>query len=246
MDWFRFSKWTCLFLIASHTDVARAEWPAPRGYEADSRYVGYDLLTPAVLQTLQRDNQIYITFAGTPACGVANMVAADLLAFQKTQIPEIPIFIVDDTSAESVRKVAKPIGSVPLILIFRGKKLIDGQLGLGGWENGGFFDAMMDRQGLPLSGRGRHEGEGILYWRKNWKNGPPKRVGKFFAIRTLAEVDLSEADLTGAIFTHSVITHSNFRNAVLKDGKFEDTVWINTICPDGSNSDEHQYTCVGF
>ncbi|MEZ4458164.1 MAG: pentapeptide repeat-containing protein [bacterium] len=246
MGWFRFSNWSFLILIAGLPVFAHAEWPAPTGYVSDPRYAGYDLLTPAVLQTLREKDQFFITFAGTPGCGVANTVAADLLAYQKTQIPEIPVFIVDSMSAEAVRRVAKPSGSVPLILIFGGKKLLDGQLGLGGSKNGGFFDAMMERQGLPISGLGEDSGEGNLYWRKNWKNGPPKEFGKTFRSKTLAEVDLSHADLTGAIFTYSVITHSNFRNAVLKDGKFEDTVWINTICPDGSNSDEHQYSCVGF
>ncbi len=246
MGWSTFSSFLSGFLIvAGISGTAYGEWPAPVDYVADVRYDGYEVLTPRVLDELQKSDRLFITFAGGPGCSVSNYVASELRDYQRARIPNIPIYIVDERSAVSVQKITKPTGAVPLILVFKGTRLLDGQLGLGGKSTRGFFDAMMMRQGFPESGIGTDtNGSGNFYLRVKWAQTDV--ASGFFRNSNLSEVDARELDLTGISFTNSVITHSNFLGANLHDAKLDDTVWISTICPDGSNSDEHGYTCVGF
>jgi uncharacterized protein YjbI with pentapeptide repeats len=60
-------------------------------------------------------------------------------------------------------------------------------------------------------------------------------TGADFRGAALANADLTDADLTGAIFTSD--------NA-LRVLQLEGVRWSNTICPDGTNSDDHHMTCI--
>ena len=87
----------------------------------------------------------------------------------------------------------------------------------------------------------------------------------------LSNVDLSHADLSGAELStanlaHAVLVGANLSGADLSysnswgvdftdadlsgarltDASLTGVIWSNTTCPDGSNSDNHANTCVGF
>lgn len=67
-----------------------------------------------------------------------------------------------------------------------------------------------------------------------------------FRNATLRGTDLRGADLTGADLTNADLTREWGPNSVL-DGTtvLTGTIWANTICPDGTNSDANGNTCVG-
>jgi Pentapeptide repeats (8 copies)/Collagen triple helix repeat (20 copies) len=70
----------------------------------------------------------------------------------------------------------------------------------------------------------------------------------------LGGADLSNATLTRATLTNADLTSANLSGASLAGAVFsaaappilDGVVWSNTLCPDGSNSDTHGNTCVGF
>lgn len=66
--------------------------------------------------------------------------------------------------------------------------------------------------------------------------------------------NLAYANFTGADIRHGHLqstdlsfadfTNANLTDALLQLATFEGTIWNNTICPDGTNSDENNRTCV--
>ena len=58
--------------------------------------------------------------------------------------------------------------------------------------------------------------------------------GSFLRGANLSYANLSYADLYGADLNGAILTGANLTNIL----------WGNTICPDGTNSDDHGYTCV--
>lgn len=65
---------------------------------------------------------------------------------------------------------------------------------------------------------------------------------RFFIIidSILDSSNFEGADLTGAIFSHVNLKKSNFNKSILQN-----VIWINVICPDGSNSEKNGKTCEG-
>lgn len=53
--------------------------------------------------------------------------------------------------------------------------------------------------------------------------------------------ELSEADLTAAS-----LIGADLSGATTVGADSTGTVWSETTCPDGTNSDLHGYTCVGY
>jgi hypothetical protein len=58
---------------------------------------------------------------------------------------------------------------------------------------------------------------------------------------TLSGANLTSADLTGAHLAGADLTRANLAGATLAG-----VIWSNTTCPDGTNSDGHADTCVGY
>ena len=54
----------------------------------------------------------------------------------------------------------------------------------------------------------------------------------------------NRADLSNADLTSADLTYANLRDADLTGANLTDVYWDNTMCPDGTNSDDHGYTCV--
>lgn len=68
----------------------------------------------------------------------------------------------------------------------------------------------------------------------------------------LEDANFIKSNLSGVNFTDATITNANFTGASLKNAVIlesvvsgENTLWSNTICPDGTNSDVNNGTCVG-
>lgn len=61
----------------------------------------------------------------------------------------------------------------------------------------------------------------------------------------LSGADFSGADLTGSILWGANVTGTNFAGADLRKSDLSDIDWNNTTCPDGSNSDDNDGTCLG-
>jgi|GEM_PF-2005038 len=74
-------------------------------------------------------------------------------------------------------------------------------------------------------------------------------AGAFIYNTDLIRTNLSGADLSGANFYNATLTETNFTNANLTGAYFTNTVltdciWDSTICPDGTNSDANDGTCL--
>ena len=59
----------------------------------------------------------------------------------------------------------------------------------------------------------------------------------------LFDVDLSGFDLTGVNLSGSYVDRVNLSDADLSNANLTDSYWQNTICPDGTNSDNNGNTC---
>jgi uncharacterized protein YjbI with pentapeptide repeats len=57
--------------------------------------------------------------------------------------------------------------------------------------------------------------------------------------------DLSNADLSGADMGFTDMTGANLTGANLSGALIDSAIWWNTICPDGTNSNSHDNSCVG-
>lgn len=83
-------------------------------------------------------------------------------------------------------------------------------------------------------------------------------TGKDLSNAILNGTGLNNADLSGVSFKNAVLeeaslsnanlSNANFEGANLKNAEMENTnlngvIWNNTICPDGSNSNDHGNTC---
>ena len=73
--------------------------------------------------------------------------------------------------------------------------------------------------------------------------------GKFFGVRA-ATANFSHACLKGADFRKADLRKADFTGASLRGArlwgaKLSGTVWKNTVCPDGTNSDANGGTCEG-
>ena len=62
---------------------------------------------------------------------------------------------------------------------------------------------------------------------------------------TFNGADLSNADLSGADMGYADLSSANLKNANLSGVLLDSVTWWNTICPDGTNSNSHDNTCVG-
>ena len=60
----------------------------------------------------------------------------------------------------------------------------------------------------------------------------------------LYDTDLSGIDLTGVNLSGSIVRGVNLSDADLTGATLDDTYWENTICPDGTNSDDNGDTCA--
>lgn len=61
----------------------------------------------------------------------------------------------------------------------------------------------------------------------------------------LSELTLGDVELRGVNLSGLKIEDANFVGADLREAEIEGTKWVNTICPDGVNSDVAGKTCAG-
>ena len=59
----------------------------------------------------------------------------------------------------------------------------------------------------------------------------------------LIDVDLSGFDLKGVNLSGSIVVGVNLNDADLSNANLNSINWLNTICPDGTNSDNNENTC---
>jgi uncharacterized protein YjbI with pentapeptide repeats len=62
----------------------------------------------------------------------------------------------------------------------------------------------------------------------------------------LYHANLSGADLSGVDLSEALLIGVDLSDANLTDANFEGAVWMDTTCPDGTNSgDNENYSCEG-
>lgn len=61
---------------------------------------------------------------------------------------------------------------------------------------------------------------------------------------TLVSADLSHADLSGAALVYANLSNANLTGADLSGALVYYVIWWNTSCPDGTNSSDHDNTCI--
>jgi uncharacterized protein YjbI with pentapeptide repeats len=57
------------------------------------------------------------------------------------------------------------------------------------------------------------------------------------------DVDFTNADFSKAVFIRPAFSNVTLRGAKLAVGTMRYATWVNTICPDGTNSDNNGNTC---
>ena len=60
----------------------------------------------------------------------------------------------------------------------------------------------------------------------------------------LTNAILVEANLTDVLMTNADLTNANLYDAILTNAQIDGVTWSNTICPDGTNSDDNGNTCI--
>jgi hypothetical protein len=86
-------------------------------------------------------------------------------------------------------------------------------------------------------------GIGLFAWAANPPEPPPPTAT--LKDVTLTGADLRGADLTEADLSGADLTRANLSGATLTGATLKDVTWSSTICPDGTNSDTHDNTCLG-
>jgi len=102
------------------------------------------------------------------------------------------------------------------------------------------------RAGIDWDSTGSDIGEELTIWalnttygiEANWLLGPNASLN-YVNIPYLIKLDLSNLNLSNASFGNS-----NLLGANLSTTNLNDTVWINTICPNGTNSESNNDTCI--
>lgn len=79
-----------------------------------------------------------------------------------------------------------------------------------------------------------------------WLANPPERLATPISLRSadLTGADLSGASLRGADLTGADLSRAELLGADLRDAKVKDVVWVSTTCPDGTNSNDANSSCV--
>lgn len=67
--------------------------------------------------------------------------------------------------------------------------------------------------------------------------------GKSMTYSILSGVSLKKANLEGVDLSHSIFSNVNLSKASLKNTTVKNNIWLNTICPDGTNSNKHSFSC---
>ncbi len=70
--------------------------------------------------------------------------------------------------------------------------------------------------------------------------------GVDFSNASLTTVDLAGANLQHADFTRARLNNVLLTGADTTGAAWPNTAWMSTRCPDGSNSDQHDETCLGY
>ena len=80
-----------------------------------------------------------------------------------------------------------------------------------------------------------------------WAANPPKRpdVSTSLTNVDLSRADLRGADLKGVDLTGADLSNANLKGADLSGAVIRGVTWSHTICPDGTNSDDHDQTWRG-
>lgn len=84
----------------------------------------------------------------------------------------------------------------------------------------------------------------------NLKLGQGILIGGSFAKRKLKGADFANSDLRATSFEDTTIegaifTRANLKGASFKGAKLSNILWGACICPDGTKSSSHGYTCEG-
>jgi hypothetical protein len=80
-----------------------------------------------------------------------------------------------------------------------------------------------------------------------WAANPPSPVAPSITMKgaTLAHADLRQANLKGVDLSGANLSDADLRGAQLDGANLKNVTWRNTKCPDGTNSDENNHTCLG-
>jgi uncharacterized protein YjbI with pentapeptide repeats/lysophospholipase L1-like esterase len=70
-----------------------------------------------------------------------------------------------------------------------------------------------------------------------------RAVNKELSNVDLSNADLSDADLSGANLSYANLSYADLIGADLSYADLYGVLWHDTICPDGTNSDDNGYTC---
>jgi uncharacterized protein YjbI with pentapeptide repeats len=68
-------------------------------------------------------------------------------------------------------------------------------------------------------------------------------VSANFSLANLTGATLTSANLTDATLTNANLTNADLDNATTSGAAWADATWLNTTCPDGSNSNKHDSGC---
>ena len=87
--------------------------------------------------------------------------------------------------------------------------------------------------------------DGLVFGLSPSTNCAARGTGVNLSYCDLGGADLRNADLGGAILFAANLRGANLRGANLRGANLTSVFWNNTICPDGTNSNDHFNTCVG-
>ncbi len=80
-----------------------------------------------------------------------------------------------------------------------------------------------------------------------WAANPPPAPPPAASLENvrLVDADLRDADLRGVDLDNADLTDANLVGANLAEASITNVTWRNTICPDGTNSDDAENSCAG-
>lgn len=64
-------------------------------------------------------------------------------------------------------------------------------------------------------------------------------------ISSIDGVNFANSNFTNTNFINSTIKNTDFTGSTMTGANLSGVIWVNTICPDGTNSDNDSNTCIG-
>ncbi len=224
---------------------------------------GFSYLTEEVLNELKTGSSDGVVFIASLLCGSSNLLAPEVTSIAKEHSLESDVFVSvsgsDHPSGELFDQIIDDLVETlafPTLVVFRKGRVVDIHVGVDTdltsavtyfFARNGFVEIEpeilyqlddLPQDSVPMFVRSRRGLHGAQLDGVDFQGVSIVRGS--FSGTSLRGANLEDVSLRNALLGHVDLTGARLRGADLTNAFFS-----NTICPDGTNSDDNGFTCEG-